>query len=433
MQRNSSINISAPAISAGASAPDTVIATPYRFVIETILFLTYMVFGTTLAAAGAFLKEMMAELHLSLSEASFVNTSVSIAKIFGPLLAGVIAVRIGLKKAFLLASCLICLGIFAPFAPDYPLFILARFAMGLGGALTLVYFTPIVMQWFPEEERIVVNGLNFISLSVGMMMGFYMTDSLMAALGGSWRKTLLIYSGVSIILAILWLILGKDKDNGTSQEDKKLSRPSSLAGYWEAVKDPNTWKITLTYAGTLCHYMVIITFLPTFYKSSHYFLPDSPVMKAPAILMLAGIPAVLVGITAGKIFKLRIPIIRIAGIILVPSALGMFIFHNELAVLICAVATGFGMFMWRSPLFTIPQELPGMTSEKSAYMMSVFWPVSYIATTIAVWGVGKITEITGSFIPGFTLVSLLAGSLFVGSFFIPETGPGRTFQHVNKS
>jgi len=397
----------------------------YRFVIETILFLTYLAFGMTWAAAGSFLKDIMRELSLTLSEASFVNTSVTFAKIFGPALAAFAATKLGLKRAFLLASLLICLGIFAPLAPDYPLFILARFGMGMGGALAVVYFTPITMQWFPEEERIIVNGLNFVSLSVGMMLGFYITDPLMNAMGGSWKKTLLIFSSISIFLAVMWLIFGREKEG-----IKKEGNLSCISGYIDALRDRNTWKITFAYAGTLCHYMCFITYFPTFYKNSALLAADPWIIKAPAIVMFSGIPAVLIGIVLSRILKLRIPIIRFAGVILVPSAMGMFLFRSGIPILVCAVATGFGMFLWRSPFFTIPQELPDATSEKAGYMMSVFWAVSYTAATIAVWFVGRLTEITGSFIPGFMLISLLAGSLFIGSFIIPETGPGKDCQLI---
>ncbi|MCD4786144.1 MAG: MFS transporter [Candidatus Eremiobacteraeota bacterium] len=396
----------------------------YRFVIEVILFLTYVVFGMTFAAAGSFLKDIMKELSLTLSQASFLNTSVTFAKVFGPTLAAFIAAKLGLKKAFLLASTLICLGIFAPLAPDYPMLLLARFGMGIGGALVIVYFTPITMQWFSKEERIFVNGINFVSISVGMMLGFFITDPLINALGGSWKKALIIYSSISIFLAIMWLIFGKEKD-GKNIPAQKTGNPSCISGYIDALKDKNTWKITFAYAGTLCHYMTFITYFPTFYKNSPFFATDSWVLKAPAIVMLSGIPAVLTGIMLLKMFKLRIPIIRLAGCILVPAAMGMFLFKGEASILICAVLTGFGMFLWRSPFFTIPQELPGATPEKAGYMMSIFWAVSYTAATIAVWSVGRLTEITGTFIPGFILVSILAGSLLVGSFIIPETGQSR--------
>lgn len=396
----------------------------YRFVIEVIMFLTYAVFGMTLAAAGSFLKDIMRELSLTLSQASFVNTSVTFAKIFGPALAAFVAAKLGLKRAFLLASVLISLGIFAPLAPDYPMLLIARFGMGIGGAFVVVYFTPITMQWFSGEERIFVNGINFISVSIGVMLGFFLTDPLINALGGSWKKVLIIYSSISIFLAIMWLIFGKEKD-GKKVGTKKAGNLSHLSGYIDAIKDKNTWKITFAYAGTLCHYMTFITYFPTFYKNSPFFTYDSWVLKAPAIVMLSGIPAVLTGIMLLKIFKLRIPIIRLAGCILVPAAMGMFLFKGETSVLICAVLTGFGMFLWRSPFFTIPQELPGSTPEKAGYMMSIFWAVSYIAATIAVWSVGRLTEITGTFIPGFILVSILAGSLLVGSFLLPETSQSK--------
>jgi len=58
--------------------------------------------------------------------------------------------------------------------------------------------------------------------------------------------------------------------------------------------------------------------------------------------------------------------------------------------------------------------------------MSIFWAVSYLAATFNVWLAGVLTEITGSFVPGFVFLVALTGTLLVGSFMIPE----KTALHV---
>lgn len=392
----------------------------YRFVIEGILFLTYVAFGMTWASAGSFLHKIMADLSIGLSHASFINTSVSLAKIFGPVAAGVISKKMGLRWAFMLASGLICIGVLTPMAPNFPLLLLARFGMGLGGALVVVYFTPIVMQWFEGRERTVVNGMNFVSISVGMMIGLGLTDYLLKSEGVSWRSVLTGYSLVSVALALTWLFFGKEKEGCETWRPENFERKGE--GYVDALKDVNTWKLAGSYCGVLSVYLVLITYFPVYYKKYSGFPLDSIAQKAPAVVMFSGIPVIILGIILSHRCRLRLPLIRIAGAVFIPSLAGMYLLKNEYLVVLSAVGVGFGMFFWRPSFFTIPQELPGSTPVKAGYVMGIFWAFSYTVATFNTWLVGKITETAGGFLPGFIYITVISATMFVGSFIIPETG-----------
>lgn len=420
------------------SFPDTSVAEVrpgyYRFVIEGILFFTYVVFGLTWSAAGAFLKEIMEQMDLSLSRAGFINTSVSLAKIFGPAAAGLLLGGLGLKRAFLLASGLICMGVLAPFATSFTTLLLARFAMGLGGALVVVYFTPLVMEWFEPGEREWVNGMNYVSISLGMMLGLIVTRPLMAACGGSWKSVLFIYSMLSVVLFVAWAVFGRESLRG--QDSCAHGDPQRLAPEpgvrrpqdhlcFRILLDANAWKMVFTYGGLLSLYLVIITYLPTFYRVSDRFATGSAVHVAPSLVMFAGIPATIMGIWLSRKTGLRVPCVRISGMLLIPGALGLFVFQNTAVVLVSAVVCGFGMFLWRSAFFTIPQELPGNTTRRAGYMMGLFWSASYIIATVNTYLVGVIVEFTGVYQWGLYYITIVSSSMLIGSFILPETGPGR--------
>ena len=119
-----------------SDAPRAAKASRYRYVIEILLFLTYVTFGIAWSSAGSFLGDIMSDLSIGLSRAGFINTSVSAAKIVGPLVAGWLSSRLGFRRAFLTASFLICLGILAPLSNGFLLMLAARFLMGLGGPIT---------------------------------------------------------------------------------------------------------------------------------------------------------------------------------------------------------------------------------------------------------------------------------------------------------
>ncbi|MDQ7821402.1 MAG: MFS transporter [Candidatus Eremiobacteraeota bacterium] len=405
-----------------AEKPDSADSSPYRYVIEVLIFLTYAAFGMTWAAAGPFLKRLMHDLGLTLSQGSFMTTSVSFAKIFGPTLAGALMARLGLRWAFMAASALICVGILAPMSPSYGLILLARFAMGIGGAMVVVYFTPVVMKWFSSRERLVINGINFVAINVGMTISLFITPYVQAALGDSWQKALIAYSLVSVVLAVAWLILGRDAEE-KSQEGGSGAGEASY-GYAGALRDANTWKLAFTYMGALSLYLSIVAYFPKFYGDKFGEAAGFWILHAPAVAMAMGIPASIIGIMLTQSTGLRLPFVRWAGLLLIPSVLGMFLLNSTALSLAASVMTGFCLFIWASPFFTIPQELPGMTAKKSGYLMGIFWGACYIAATFNVWLVGKIAEMNGNeFLWGFVYITIVSSSMFLGSFLLPETGP----------
>ncbi len=426
-------NLAESAVSGGEHSGEPVIAepvireqaeeyTPYRFFIELMLFLTYSFFGAAWAAGGIFLLPLMEEMSLTVDHASFMTNIVSFAQIFAPALAGYFAGRLGLRWGFLAASVFICFGIISPFSSTFPYILLARFIMGLGGGMIPVYFAPLVMVWFPEHERIVANGFNAVSVNTGIAIGLLTSPSLREYFGGDWRKVLVFFSSISIVLTLAWLFLGKEKKEAV-QHDTLDGKPVKYT-YADAAKDMNTWKLIFTYMGILSLYLTIFTYFPTYYEEVFGKSVHPMVLRTPGITMFAGIPAALIGMFLSKKTGLRIPFLRYSGLLLVPGVIGMYLAQTPALIIGSAVLVGTCMFIGVSVYLTIPQELPGMTAEKTGYMMGIFWATSYIAATFSVWFVGWLAVTFKDFRVGFAYITLFCACQFIGSFLLPETGPG---------
>jgi CP family cyanate transporter-like MFS transporter len=397
------------------------ISGPYqRLLVGALMFLTYAVFAMAWAAGGSLLKVIMVDMRLSLSQASFLTTIVGFAKILGPAIAGFVVARTDLRWAFMTASAFICVGIFAPISLGYPLLLFARFCMGIGGAMVLVYFSSIAMQWFPEKERVIVNGLNAVSASAGIMFALFVTPLLMDSFAGSWRKTLLLYSTVSIVLALLWLMFGRNESHTGAISLKTPN--STITGYRNAAKDVNTWKLSFAGAGATTVALSLFTYFPTYYSSVLGFQKTTVVFFAPAIAMSAGIPGTLLGVYVSKKIGRRIPLIRFPGVFFMLAAIGMIVFKDPGMIILSAVVFGFSLYFAWPALLTVPQELTGQTSEKIGYMMGIYWSTTYAFATLGVWLIGKIIDISGDFRYGLVLAMTASASLFVSSFILPETG-----------
>ena len=172
--------------------------TPYRYVVETLLFLTYAVFGLSWIAITPLVGDIQADFKITLAQLGLLTTMVSVAKVIAPLLTGFLAVRFGLKKTILLGSVLICAAILAPMAGDFYAFLGARFVFGVGGAVVVTLLGPMVMQWFPKGELPIVNALNNGAVNTGIAITYFLTPLLAAPLG--WRGVMTAYGAVSVAL-----------------------------------------------------------------------------------------------------------------------------------------------------------------------------------------------------------------------------------------
>jgi cyanate permease len=262
-------------------------ARPYRFLIEALLFFSYFVFGMSWIGYSPFLKEIQQQFALDYTRTGLVVSAVSFAKIFVPLLAGIMAVRMGVSRAILIGNFCICASLYTPFAPDFSALVASRILFGVGGAIVVTLLGPAVLQWFPRTELALANGFNYVAVNSGITLSLFVTIPLAAHFGRT--RTLMAYAIVSTAIAIAWLIFGRDRFPAN-----RAATVSSGATYREILRMKEAWWLTFAAAGPLCIYLVFNTWLPTFYKES-LGLGAAKASQLTGLANMVGIPAAIVG------------------------------------------------------------------------------------------------------------------------------------------
>jgi len=279
--------------------------------------------------------------------------------------------------------------------------------MGLGGAFMIVYFNPIVMHWFEPEERPVINGLNAVAFNVGTgVILWLMTD--INEITGGWQMSLTVFSISSILLALAWLLVKFDdfNENG-SQKNEEASY-----SYVDGLKDKFNWAYAFTYSGLLAFYICLFTFYP-----------KAGIVQSKWVIGF-GIVGTLAGILYSKKILQRIPVIRWSGLVMTISLLGLSFSQSMWLQTLSAVVLGFFIFFPITALVSIPHELPQMNGARVTVIFSLFYSISYLASTFILWVFGWLVDINqGDYTQSLLLISILSLTFFVGSFFLPETQP----------
>lgn len=384
-----------------------------KTVIEIIIFLTYALFAFAWVAGSILSKQITADFNVQgVTAATWATNAITIAKVIGNLIAAAILVRLRPKMAFAFASLLIVAGAFGAWGDSYFMYVMSRLVMGFGGAFVIVYFGPIVMNYFTPEERPLLNGINSIAFNTGNLLALMFTGLLLTGLG-SWRSVLIAIGVASAVLLVLWLIISEDFPLGAKSAAAAEEKPYTLA---EGVRDPFNWFLPFCYSGILFAYISVFTLFPL--------IPSFAVPgKNLSILMIsAGMVGTLVGIVAARKYPLRIPLIRYSGLALVVFIAITILTGNKLLAYASAFLAGFFMFLPITALMTLPQELPGMTPGRVTVVYGMFWSVAYIIETILMYAASTVADVTGDPFKAALFVLVCSTSAFIASFFLPETG-----------
>lgn len=381
----------------------------HKYLVEAIVFISYVLFAMAWVGGAASMQQIMSSMHVdSLASASFISGMVTLAKIVGTFGAAWIAIKFGIKYAFFIASLLITIGILTPFAPNYELLLLSRFLMGLGGAFMVVYFNPIVMHWFPVQERAVINGLNAVAFNVGTGIVLWKMNAI-NELTGSWKMSLIVFSLASLLFTLAWLLVKFDPQQGANQQS--TDEAENHYSYLDGLKDKFNWAYGLTYSGLLAFYICLFTFYP-----------EAGISQSKWVIGF-GIVGTLAGMIYSKKIPLRLPIIRWSGAMIVLTIIGLSFSTVSWLQTLSAILLGFFIFFPVTALVSIPHELPKMTGQRITVVFSLFYSISYLVSTIVLWVFGKLVDINqGDYTASFILISIVSVTFFIGSFFLPETG-----------
>ncbi|MBT1443938.1 MFS transporter [Shewanella sp. JM162201] len=380
----------------------------HKYTVEALVFSSYVLFAMAWVGGTASMDQIMASMQIeSFASASLLSGAVTLAKIVGTFAAAYLTLKFGVKYAFWLAALLIVSGIVTPYAPNYDLLLLSRFLMGLGGAFMIVYFNPIVMHWFTPAERPVINGLNAVAFNVGTAIVLWGMPHINAISGG-WQHSLVWFSLCSLVLALLWLLV---RFEPLATAKVAVTEDATDYRYRDGLKDRFNWIYAITYSGLLSFYICLFTFYP-----------QAGISQSKWVIGF-GIIGTIAGILYSRRQPLRLPVIRWSGAWIVLTVFGLSFASAPWLQTLCAIVLGFCIFLPVTALVSIPHELPAMTVQKVTVVFSLFWSISYLISTLVLWLFGKLVDINhGSYVASFVLITLLSSTVFIGSYFLPETG-----------
>ncbi|MFN8575392.1 MAG: MFS transporter [Candidatus Sericytochromatia bacterium] len=351
--------------------------------IAIVIFGMYASFGMSWMSVVPLIQDIETALSISHSEFSWIISIISLAKSFFPIVAGILAARIGLTSTLKISGLLIFLGILIPWIPNYAGWLISRFLFGVGGAMWVTLMGAVTMKIFPPEKRPLINSLNGVAVNLGVTLALWYTIPLMSALG--WKTAMSLYSILSGIFFVLLLVSGGIKEDISNTS--KTSNSDILKGYVSTLKMPVTWIVSLAFTGPLALYLVFNTWLPVYYQETLK-LAKPEVMSLMGTMNLFGIPASIVtGILLQKFKNCKI-FILIASIFLPIVSYFAVRSTDVSSIKLLLPLVGVGMFLSVSPLITLLQNQPNMSPAIVGMILGTMFSVTYIVSSLVPGAVG---------------------------------------------
>ncbi|MFX3623465.1 MAG: MFS transporter [Ectobacillus sp.] len=306
-----------------------------------------------------------------------VNYSITTARVFANILAAVLLMKIGPKKAAGLAIGLLMMALVAIYLPNYWAYTAARMVMAVGGSMVIVYMNPVVARYVSNpNEKLRINAANTVSYNVGAFIVAVLFTLFASQMTENWRLTLTFFASLTLLCFIAWLWKAE-----SFEMQEANGKQNVQYGYKNALKDPFLWRYGLAFASFLTLYVLsLVSFKAIF---DEYTQLNGSVTNL--LISGFGILGTFAGIAIGNRDVARKPTLVTVGIIMVGTFAAALFFANTLPLLayVLIAVSGFSMFIQYPIFLNLPHELKGMNPQRLTVMFGLFWALAYAGQTIA--------------------------------------------------
>ncbi len=388
--------------------------------------LVRMFSGGIWASAGPLLPFIVGAYGLSRGTAAWFASISPLAIIILTAPLSLVATRISPKKFFAFGAFLQAGGLLAPLCGTYFPLLLTRAAYALGAGITFPLIPALASEWFPAEQVPLVNGITLSFNSLGNALAFLLTVPVATAL--SWKDTITIYGAGALLVAIAWIFLGRDKNKDrASEKANKENGPDPDAPVApeltirQALTQRSTILMSLATLGCWGFGNSLGAWLPSYYHSV-FKMPLERASSITATITLVGIFACIAGGFLPLRFRRRRPFLIVPGLFLGIFGMVAVLVDNIVVIYLAIGCYGLLNSLYGPTLFTIPFEIYRGSPRTAAFVAFTVQIAGNIGNFIAPLMVGYLTDLTGSYLPGFFISASLSLLMLMAGVLLPETG-----------
>jgi len=390
-----------------------------RYFILLVIWVTYGAFYLNRLNLPVVFPSLKSELNLTYTQIAFIGSSLMITYMITQLPAGLLSDKLGSKKVILMGSLIIVFSnLLFGFSKTYEAFILTQFFNGLGQGMGWSPSIKLLASLFSKKERGISIGLFLTSVPFFSALAYIFSGYLTVNFG--WRTA--FYTPAIILLTIIGLFWFIVKDKGENSLNYKIPKENGLKiiEFKKVLTDINVWMAAISFSSTLFIEYGFNMWIPSFLVEDIKLPLEKAALIASATPAGGVIGGPLGGFISDKILKgKRKSVIALTLAILLASTLMLIYLKQSLIFLalslflagFCIQASGGLFFAYIADILPLK-----LTGSGAGFLETI----GHAAAIIAIYEVGFLVDLYGSYIQAFLIFPLISILGFLTSIKINE-------------
>ncbi len=396
------------------SEVDRSIGSSYKWAMLAVAWIVYFAFGMVLASIPPLVTPIARDLGLTNSEMGVILGTMLLAYIPLAIPVGFLVDRVGARRSIMTGAILVSLsGFLRSFATSFETLFLSVFIFGLGGPIISVGVPKIVASWFRGKDRGAATGIYITGPFVGNATALAITNTVVMPLVGSWQNTFRVYGVLGFLIALVWLLFGRDMKRAQPEGTAVAQLREAIA---KLLREKYVW-------------LVAVIAFPLFFAGYGYG------NWLPKMLELNGMSPAEAGFLAslpgwfGLIGAVVVPRLGKAG------SRKPIVFITILVQGICMLATGialglpliaslvfYGIASSATPplLIVILMDMPWVGAEHMGAATGIVFSVGSVAGFLGPYLVGFLMDLTGSLLSGIIAMTVLVEAALFFTLLMKE-------------
>lgn len=387
----------------------------YRWVVMSTWMIAHVWAFILVESLGFLLPSMREELGLSPVQEGWLGASARISTVFLAIPSSWLFSRFRPKT--LTTVTLIAGSIFTllqGWAPVYAILFIGRFLTGISGVVREPARTLLTKQWMQAKEVVLVNAIMGFLFGVAGV-AFILTPVLLKLFDDSWRNTLYLFGGISLVLTVAWLVLGKER---TTPEYAAELRSQERIPIGRILKYKELWLVGMGMFGIGVNFSAAGTFWPSFMLDTYDVSLTASASLVSIMAATAAVAGLGVGFMVSRTGKRKL-VLWLTGIIMSLASVGMLWTgsYSELVLLSLGRGLAWGFF---PVMMTMPFELPEIKTREIAVAAAFLQTATILGAVVGPVLAGSLQQATGDLRMALLVTSVWPAALTVGALLLPR-------------
>ena len=217
----------------------------FRWVVLALLFLSLFAATIAMQCMPPLFSEITEQIPLSKAQMGTIMGVITLASLFFAPIGGALSDKLGARWGFGIAAIIVALaGGYRYFAGSVTDLIVCMFLLGAGMAMYAPNMPKALGTWFSRKDLAMANGISISGMGIGGAVAMVTARSVLSPTFGGWRGTMVFLGGLVLLVAILWMIIYRDRPAGDTAARKK---PNVFENFKDVLKVRDIWLVAFYY------------------------------------------------------------------------------------------------------------------------------------------------------------------------------------------